>query len=135
VERLLREYLYLRSNLDSRAQQPPTVIIDTESGRKPGAPNPRDNPFSSKPRSTPPRDGKKNQRDREEVWVSLLDLEAGLRQLSDDDLELVYKVLMLEMKTPDQLCKEFGASSTHSLERRCGHVVDALTRIMNGRPA
>ena len=137
VKHLLREYVHLRARLSARAQQSPEVITDFSSTPIPTflktnnlRPTQVDMSYRTRARASPVRDGKTKQREFDEVWISLLDLEAGLRRLSDEEISLVYRYYMFETCTLEELATQIG-TTLQGAEFACQRAVSSLTRFMN----
>ena len=82
-------------------------------------------------RASQTRDGKKRGRQIEDMHVSVLDLEAGLNRLSEDDRTIVVAYYVAGY-TFDELATMYGLASRGSMNSRVNRIVSRLTRVMNG---
>ncbi len=141
VERLLRNYLDIRSYLEGKGQ----LLPDTYTVK----PAPRTNkermplgqtalsqpwPFMEAPRARAPMDGKARARTIQDLHVSCLDIEEALKKLHDDDVELLLKYHILQTHTLDQLVVERQVTSRGSMQRRVRRAVERLVRELEARP-
>lgn len=76
-------------------------------------------------------DGKTRAQKNEETVVALIDLERGLRCLTDDYLELIYKYYLFQTHNAYELCLEKNYSSVPSMWNKCERALATLTRHMN----
>ena len=136
VERLMKNYLDFRYHLEGSAQRLPenaSYIQPRWTGELPlgmKRTDPRPWPFREPRHATPPRDGKAKAKKMEMVWGSMLDLERGLAQLSDDDLALMYKYYIFQTHTLEELKTELHTDHPSTVQRRLQRIVKKLTRIM-----
>jgi hypothetical protein len=136
VERLLRNYLDVRYALEGRGQQlPDTYVVrekrDTSERERPfGHGTGQSWPFMEPKHARAPMDGKAKARLMEDFHCAIIDIENALRDMSDDDLELIYKYYILGTHTLDDLLVERGAQSRGSMLRRNQRAVARLTQRM-----
>lgn len=138
VERLCRSYLDHRHSLFGSAQRlPDSTIVDKPEAttrelpfgmRRGDSPWPFFEPIHAKPKV----DGKRKADLATSLWVSMMDLEAGLKKLSDDDIGLVYKYHIFQTRTLDELAVEIGIKSRSAVSARVQRAVARLTHLMNG---
>jgi hypothetical protein len=83
-------------------------------------------PFLEPRGARSPRDGKRKAKQILEIHVSMLDLENGLRALTDEDLALIYRYLLFQTHTLEQLCAEWGTKDVPSMYHRIMRAVDRL---------
>jgi len=137
VERLLRSYLDFQYFLMGKGGQ----SMDTYSVR-PSTPSTRELPFgATKNDARPwpfyetrhariPRDGKSRAMKTQELHVSMLDIEIAIKQLQDDDLELLYKYYLFQTHTIEELCAERGIARHGTMRMRCKRAVERLVYIL-----
>lgn len=87
-------------------------------------------PFRELMRAKAPRDGKRRAQLMQDIHVSMIDLEEGLKLLSDDDLELIYKYHLFQTHTLEDLCAERGTRDRGAMSRRVERAVERLVRAM-----
>lgn len=138
VSRLLENYWYIRALLVSgtpRASNDP-VIYTTENTPKrtrqaPLGYSSTDSwPFSVRKHASPVRDARQKGRRNEEWLVSLVDIEAVLDRLSDDDLRIV-NLYFFQGYTAEEVASTFGLSNAQAMRRRIDRVVGRITRMLN----
>lgn len=88
-------------------------------------------PFMTKQHASIPIDGKRKAQMNEEIIVSMIDLEQGLKYLTDEYLSLIYKHYLFQTHTIQDLCNEQGVTSRGSMRNKCYRALCALTRYMN----
>lgn len=136
VERLLRSYLDIRETLETRGQILPDLYITKPQARSLDrlpfgqTPNGKAWPFMEPQRAKSPVDGKRQARQMEELHVCCLDIEEALKKVTDDDLELIYKHLILQTHTLDDLVAERKLTSRGSMRQRVHRAVERLTRVL-----
>lgn len=116
VERILRNYLDIRSTLFARGQQLPDLYVGP---RKEGTRHARTI-----------TDGKAKARLIEELHVSTIDIANGLQRLHEDDVDIIIKYHVYKTHTLDDLIRERGTVSRGSMQRRVFRAVQRLTRVM-----
>lgn len=138
VERLLRNYVDFRHNLldggsgqaltESIEPAAPAVATLSHTNLRPLGWSENDPrwPFMEPRHARTRIDGKQKAKAMQEIHVSVLDLEAGLKRLTDDDLEIVYKYHLFQTRTLDELCIERGVRSRGSMSRRIERAVNRL---------
>jgi hypothetical protein len=139
VERLLKSYLDIRDALTGRTQQlhdtyaitkRPSPVTRSTNDRPLGDTGGIPWPFMETSHARSPMNGKAKAQFMQELHVSILDLERGLKELTDEDLALIYDYLIFGNKTLDQLTVERGLTSRGSMQRRVMRAVERLTRAM-----
>jgi hypothetical protein len=139
VVRLLRNYLDFRQMQEGQAQRLMDGMVleeRTEHGVSREYPLGMSKnskmpwPFLEPRGARAPRDGKRKSKQIQEIHVSMLDLETGLRALTDDDLSLVYRYLLFQTHTLEQLCGEWGIKDIGSMYQRIMRAVDRLVFCM-----
>lgn len=139
VERLLRNYFDFRYNLlDGGSGQPialpaeeivaPAQASESYTKRRPLGWSKNDQrwPFMEPRHAHTKTDGKRKAQLMTEIHVAVLDLERGLKGLSDDDCELIYKFHLFQTRTLDELCVERNLHSRGSMSRRIERAVQRL---------
>ena len=137
VEKILRNYLDIKYTLEGKSPELPDTYVVTlkrqyGTERVPlgmtssSAPW----PFMEPKGATKMVDGKATARLMEDLLVSCLDLENGLKRLHDTDLKLLYLYYIFQTHTLDELAAEIGITSKGSLQRRLQRIVSRLTRFM-----
>src|SRR5690606_22927044 len=118
----------------------PTIKADTEPTTKPvvneadvplGYDPSQSWPFREKKRASRVRDGKRRGREIEELHVSVLDVEEGLRRMPVSDY-LILKWYFIEGYTIDEVATKVGIASRGSMLNRINRIVGRLTDVMNG---
>ena len=142
VERILRNLLDIRYTLEGNVQQ----LHDTTVVRNPEKASTRERPLGmseNDPRSWPfrearharePMNGKAKARAKEELHCAVLDVEAALPLLSEDDQELLFKYHIFQTHTLDELVVERGLTSRGAMQRRILRAVERLRREMEHGP-
>lgn len=87
-------------------------------------------PFKEPRHAKEPRDGKAKAKQIEMIWVSMLDLERGFTQLSDDDLSLVYKYYVFQTHTLEELTADLGTEHPSTVFRKLQRIAKKLAQIM-----
>lgn len=138
VEKLARSYLDHRHSLFGSAQRlPDSTIVDKPEAttrelpfgmRRGDSPWPFLEPTHAKPKV----DGKRKADLATSVWISMMDLEEGLKKLSDDDISLIYKYHIFQTRTLDELAVEIGIKSRSATSARVQRAVARLAHLMNG---
>lgn len=139
VERLLHNYIDFRLNLlDGGSSQTPAEASETAAAPARAAlsytkvrplgwtENDQRWPFMEPRHAHAKIDGKRKAQLMTEIHVSVLDLECGLKRISDDDLEIIYKYHLFQTRTLDELCVERGVKSRGSMSRRIERAVSRL---------
>ena len=136
VERLLRNYLDIRLSLDIqgtdyRVSAPTkyTIVLgkDVPLGQTKSNPS---WPLMGKQHAPRIRDGKRQSRQKEELHCAALDVEAGMKRVSDDDWWLMYHHLVIESHTLDDLVKKFHFAGRNGARMRVSRAVARLAREM-----
>ncbi len=94
-------------------------------------------PFMVKRSAQKKPDGKRRASKEADMHVAMVDLENGMRCLTDNYLEVIYKYYLFQLCTLEELAAELQLSFKSSAQNRCNAAIRALTRHMNsgGRPA
>lgn len=137
VKKLLRSYLDIRYTLEGKSPELPDtyavpVRFNYDKSRMPFGMTPSSQPwpFMEQRGATAKSDGKRQARMMEELHVSCLDIEKALRQLDDDELEIVYKHLIFQTHTLDDLIEERGLTSRGSMQSRVQRIVRRITKLI-----
>jgi hypothetical protein len=146
TERLLRNYTQIRNVIAGNAPQQSNenayLTARTSFMREqPLGQGPRDErpwPFMEKKHARGVRDGKAQARAREELWVSVIDVEEALFAvdkdghplIQPDDNFILIQYYIHQNFTLDEMCKKFGVTSRGSMQRRCLRAVERLVRIL-----
>lgn len=88
-------------------------------------------PFMTPSHAKPKIDGKRKANAVNDMWIACMDLERGLTKLSDGDLSLIYRALILKTRTVDELARELNTKKA-SVNGRVLRAVDRLTLAMDG---
>lgn len=129
VERYLKNYLDIRYMLDGRGQQlPDTYAVKAPARSADNLPfgqtaSGQAWPFMEPHRARSPVDGKRKARLLEDLHCVCLDIEDASKRVTDEDLELIYKYLILGTYTLDELVAERGVTSRGSMLRRIQRAV------------
>lgn len=141
VERLLRDYCYVRSGMLGSLPRtsPPTVYVDTpheEDEREMpfGYANGDFVPYRDMKRASQTRDGVQKAREMQDTHCAILDLEAGVRHLSHDDYRLI-RQHYIEGYEFAELASMYGLPSEGAVERKLQAIMRHLTDVMNGEAA
>lgn len=140
VERLLKNYLAIRSVLLGSTRQPADRVFyvdtpqDAERFERPFGFDGKPWPMNEPQHARKTVDGKAKARAATELHVSVIDLENGMRRLPDDDLELVYKYYLFQTHTLEELCAERSIPSPETMRRRLKRVLRRLTEVMLNEP-
>jgi hypothetical protein len=138
VVRLLNNYLDFRFTLvgEGAAGSPTTYTAPDEHYVRPmdrpfgmTATDRREWPFMGMPHAKPPRDGKAKAKQIQEIHISIIDLDAALERLDDDELELIYKYHLFQTRTLEELCIERN-TNRWALTRQIERAVRRLARLM-----
>lgn len=137
---LLGYYLEYRSNLISPTAIPEEPCIRGEykvqhrwRHELPLGHSHSDGPWPYMVKSNAPTrvDGKRRAMKAQDIHVAMIDLEQGLRCLTDNYLEVIYKYYLFQTFTLDELVPELGLGMKSSVQKRRDSALKALTRHMN----
>lgn len=129
VERILKNYLTIRSMLDG-SSRPPMVVL-------PADPKPADEPLLDRgPFSIPKHarvhiDGKARARATEELLVCTLDLEDGIKRMPKREAVVLAQYFIYESHTLEELCADWNVNSRASMHKIIKRLVRRLTEVMN----
>lgn len=128
VERLMKNYLAIRSMLDG-SSRPPMVTMppDPKEVEQP----PDRGPFSVPKRASVHVDGKARARATEELHVSTLDLEIGIKKLPKREAQVLALYFIYESHTLEDLCADWNVNSRASMHKILKRLVRKLTEVMN----
>ena len=137
VEKMLRSYLDIKYTLEGKGQQlPDTYATFPKNSNKieqplgmtrTGSPW----PFMEPRHAKVPTDGKQKARFLEELHCATIDIEEAFKEVTDDDLELLYKYHVFQTHTLDELAYERNVKSRGSMRQRVLRAVERLTRVLN----
>lgn len=88
-------------------------------------------PFMTPSHAKPKLDGKRRANAVNDMWIACMDLERGLTKLSDGDLSLIYRALILKTRSIEELARELNTKKA-SVNGRVLRAVDRLTLAMDG---
>lgn len=129
VERILKNYLAIRSMLDG-SSRPPMVVPPADSA--PDAVTPADRgPFSIPQHAKPHIDGKARARATEELLVCSLDLEDGIKRIPKREATVLAQYFIYETHTLEDLCADWNVNSRASMHKIIKRLVRKLTEVMN----
>lgn len=127
VERLLKNYLTIRSMLDGSPRPPMVQMLVTEQEE----PVEDRGPFSKPHRARGVIDGKARARAVEELHVSALDLEIGMQRMPTREANVLLHYFVMETHTLEDLCADWNVHSRASMHKIVKRIVRRLTEVMN----
>jgi hypothetical protein len=149
VERVLRNYIDIRSTFEGKAQRvhdSSAVIKKREPTREvPLGGKNQPWPFMEKLHAATPNDGKRRARQMEDLLCSVIDVDNALAELREiaeaspnpalraqaqEDYFLLINYHILHLYTLDELMVLRGVSSRGSMQKRVFRAVQRLTKIM-----
>lgn len=88
-------------------------------------------PYMVKTNASQRVDGKRRAMKAQDFQVAMADLEQGLRCITDNYLEVIYKYYLFQTQTLEELSFDLGLGSKQAVQWRCRAAIKALTRHMN----
>lgn len=88
-------------------------------------------PYMVKTNASQRVDGKRRAMKAQDFHVAMTDLEQGLRCITDNYLEVIYKYYLFQSHSLEELAVELGLGFKSSAQHRCAAAIKALTRHMN----
>ena len=138
VRNLLTQYLTLREFLwEGTATQSPITQYVRKSTLKDlplGATNTNPFPFQEKNHASSRLDGKRRARAREELLVMVVDLEEGLKELSQHDQAILTNYFILDRLTLEDIATKKGQTIA-AASLLVWRILDRLTERMNNATA